>query len=322
MREGDLPPEQKRLFRSFWMGGYEGADHVNSRGIPLNINEWNGHSLHTSQDYSRLAAMGIRTIRESIGWRASTDNYGKVDLTNLRHRAQLAQAHNLQVIWTIHHYGLPPGVDFFSKDFADRFADFCFQVSALQSVRGSLPHIYQPINEISFLTWAVTCSSLMHPYAGNSPQHGYDLKCYLVAAALKGCDEIWANEPSARIVHTDPIIHVVAEVNAQRHELEAAQRVGLRQFEAWDMLSGAVEPSLGGAPRYLWQFTEWRPYGKLPYRSLRFVHSTIDQAQYQSTAVVNYPSLDVPHTRITPFRLLKMQLSINAMSSWPIAPKG
>ena len=55
------------LFRSFMVGGYEGADHVNSRRMALDMNTTNGHSSQLSQDYARLT--GIRTIRQSIGWR-------------------------------------------------------------------------------------------------------------------------------------------------------------------------------------------------------------------------------------------------------------
>ena len=49
-------------------------------------------------------------------------------------------------------------------------------------------------------------------------------------------------------------------------------------------------------------------YGKLPYRSLRFEHSTLDQPRFQKTAVVNYPSLDVQHTRITEYKHLTGQV--------------
>lgn len=48
-------------------------------------------------------------------------------------------------------------------------------------------------------------------------------------------------------------------------------------------------------------------YGKLPYRSLRFEHSTLDQAQYQQVAVVNYPAPEVPFTRITEYKHLTGQ---------------
>src|SRR5437763_1126504 len=48
-------------------------------------------------------------------------------------------------------------------------------------------------------------------------------------------------------------------------------------------------------------------YGKLPYRSLRFEHRTLDQPNYQPVAVVNYPSADVPYTRVTEFKHLTGQ---------------
>ena len=239
------------LFRSFWMGGYEGADHLNSRGVALDANTTNGHWQQLGADYARLAATGIRTIRESIGWRASTNAHGKLDSAMLRQRADIAQAHGLQVIWTLHHYGVPPGVNFFAADFAERFADFCDAASRALHGATDGPAIYQPINEISFLSWAVSYSNLMHPFDGNSPQGSYELKCRLVAAALRGCDAIWANEAEARIVHTDPIVHIVAVPGASADELAQVHSIRQHQFEAWDMICGKTEPALGGAPRYL-----------------------------------------------------------------------
>jgi UDP-galactopyranose mutase len=48
-------------------------------------------------------------------------------------------------------------------------------------------------------------------------------------------------------------------------------------------------------------------YGKLPYRSLRFEHTTLDQEWLQPVAVVNYPAADVPFTRITEYKHLTGQ---------------
>lgn len=42
-------------------------------------------------------------------------------------------------------------------------------------------------------------------------------------------------------------------------------------------------------------------FGKLPYRSLRFDHRTLPTARFQPTGTVNYPSEQVPYTRITEF---------------------
>jgi UDP-galactopyranose mutase len=47
-------------------------------------------------------------------------------------------------------------------------------------------------------------------------------------------------------------------------------------------------------------------YGKLPYRSLNFVHKTYDVRQFQEVAVVNYPN-DHEYTRITEYKHLTGQ---------------
>jgi len=48
-------------------------------------------------------------------------------------------------------------------------------------------------------------------------------------------------------------------------------------------------------------------YGKLPYRSLRFRHETLDQAWFQSVGTVNYPGLEFPYTRISEYKHLTGQ---------------
>jgi len=50
-------------------------------------------------------------------------------------------------------------------------------------------------------------------------------------------------------------------------------------------------------------------FGKLPYRSLRFDHQTLEQEQFQPVAVVNYPSEEVPFTRISEYKHLTGQRS-------------
>jgi UDP-galactopyranose mutase len=45
-------------------------------------------------------------------------------------------------------------------------------------------------------------------------------------------------------------------------------------------------------------------FGRLPYRSLKFDHQTLNQQQFQTVGTVNYPDVDVPYTRITEFKHL------------------
>ena len=56
-------------FHTFWQAGYEGADHVTHGGQPLDMNRATGHLERVREDYLLLRQFGIRSVRESIGWR-------------------------------------------------------------------------------------------------------------------------------------------------------------------------------------------------------------------------------------------------------------
>lgn len=49
-------------------------------------------------------------------------------------------------------------------------------------------------------------------------------------------------------------------------------------------------------------------FGRLPYRSLVFKHETLDQPRFQPVATVNYPSPDIPFTRVTEYKHLTGQV--------------
>jgi UDP-galactopyranose mutase len=48
-------------------------------------------------------------------------------------------------------------------------------------------------------------------------------------------------------------------------------------------------------------------FGKLPYRSLKFDHQTLDKTWHQPVAVVNYPDPNVPYTRVSEYKHLTGQ---------------
>ena len=54
------------------------------------------------------------------------------------------------------------------------------------------------------------------------------------------------------------------------------------------------------------EFFDYR-HGRLPYRSLRFEHRTLDQEWLQPVAVVNHPDEGTPHTRVTEYKHLTGQ---------------
>ncbi|CDG84840.1 NAD(P)-binding protein [Janthinobacterium agaricidamnosum] len=235
-------------FLSYWQAGYEGADHVTHAGLALDMNRTTGHLDRVAEDYALLHQFGIRTVRESIGWRLA-ERDGRFDFSSLRQRASIARDLGLQICWTFCHYGWPDDVDLFSPQFAPRFARFCRAAAEyLAPFSGAAP-IYSPINEISFTSWGLSvhmfrCLNMDHEHPGH---HG---KRQLVRATIAGCDAIWQVHPQARILQCDPLIHVIAPPDNPAWD-NSAHVWREAQFEAWDMLCGRIEPELGGAERYL-----------------------------------------------------------------------
>jgi protoporphyrinogen oxidase len=250
--EVSLPHPAPRL-PSFLMAGFEGADHRNSRGEPVAMLDVTGHARAHAASYARLAALGIRVVRESIGW-SRAERHGRFDFSCALRRAEAARDAGITVIWTLWHYGVPDDVDLLDERIIDRFAAFA-HAAAVALRDPSVPQpILCPVNEISFLAWAVCESSFIHPHRGApgtaSSARGFTLKRRLVRAALAGCDAIRAAVPDARLLHIDPLIHVVAPAGEPSRAAEAAH-ARMFQFQAWDMLTGRLEPELGGAPRYV-----------------------------------------------------------------------
>jgi hypothetical protein len=223
-------------FRSFWLAGYDGADHLDRGGRPLSVADLTQHVRMAPSDYSQLREFGIRTVRETVGWRLVDRGGGRYDFSTVDSRVESARKQGLQIAWTLCHYGWPDGVDPLSEAFVDRFARYARAVALyLGDRQGSAP-VYTPIEEISYLAWA----------AANGPQ----FKRQLVRAAIAACDAVREIDPRARFLHTDPLMHVVAPPG--RPDLApAAQKFCDGQFEAWDLISGRVQPELGGQQRHL-----------------------------------------------------------------------
>ncbi|HJU21949.1 MAG TPA: NAD(P)-binding protein [Casimicrobiaceae bacterium] len=257
-RAGELQPSKPEALpfsplASYLIGGFEAADHRNSSGVPVAMLDATGHATQFARNYARLRALGIRVVRESIGWsRAERD--GRFDFGCALRRADAARRAGITVLWTLWHYGIPDDLGLFHSSLADRFAAFAHAAaSALHDDALERP-IFCPINEISFLAWAACESTYIYPHRGSpgreASARGFALKQRLVRAAIEACDAIREVTPSAIMLHIDPLIHIVAPDDAPFLAAEAA-RAREYQFQAWDMLTGRLSPELGGAPRYV-----------------------------------------------------------------------
>jgi UDP-galactopyranose mutase len=239
----DAPP-----FATFWQAGYEGADHINHGGRELDMNRINGHVQRAREDYAALSQFGIRTVRESIGWRLA-ERDGEFDFSFLDSRLEAAREFGLQICWTFCHYGWPLDIDVYGPEFVPRFARFCRAAAEYLAPYAGPEPVYSPINEISFTSWGLSVH-MFHCKNMHDERAGSEGKRQLIRATIAGCDAIRQVTPGARFLQCDPLIHVIApEGRPDWAEQAAGWRAS--QFDALDMLCGRREPELGGAPHYL-----------------------------------------------------------------------
>src|SRR5207237_10919806 len=99
---------------------------------------------------------------------------------------------------------------------------------------------YVAMYEISFLAWATGEKGYIFPDARGK---GGEIKQQLVRAAIAGMEAIWEVDPRARMVHVDPLIHVIPpQGHPELARAAADQRT--RQYDAWAMLAGWPDPAL------------------------------------------------------------------------------
>ncbi|WP_332291553.1 glycosyltransferase [Aquincola agrisoli] len=223
---------------------------------PLDMAAATGHLARLDEDYAAAARLGLRTVRESIGWRLAEPAPRRYALQRAERMARAARRHGLQVLWTLMHYGTPPDVDLFDDALIDRFAAFAGQAARVLAPLSDDAPVYTPVNEIGFLAWGVSQTSRFWPHRhgggaeDDSRRSGYEVKRRLARAALAGMAAIRQVDPRARFLHVEPLVHVVAPQD--RPDLQPlAQQVAGYQWQAWDLIAGRCEPGLGGSPGQL-----------------------------------------------------------------------
>lgn len=243
--EHELTPPN--LFASFWLGGFESACQINTRHCRLDMLAVTQHDQRAAEDYAMLRQFNIRAARDGVRWPLIERTPGRYDFSSFLPMLEAAKNAQIQVIWNLCHYGWPDDLDLFSPAFADRFAKFCRALARFVRGHSDAVPFYTPINEISFLAWAIGTRGIIQPIAFG---RGWEAKCQLVRAAIAGMEAIWDVDPRARFAHVDPILNVVPPRD-RPDLLEAARIQNEAQFHAWDMLCGRLAPELGGQMKYL-----------------------------------------------------------------------
>ena len=236
------------------MGGFECADHINRSGKRVNLLKETEHNLRAEEDYKLLMGLGIRVVREGICWSEVEKSPFIFDFSEVRNRMKLAEKHGIQVIWDLCHFGYPDGIFPTHPLFIERFISLC-RAFALFHLEHSLQPLYVvPINEISFLSWHSGDMRGTVPFAVNS---GFDIKYHLCKAAIEGINVLRQTDEDCIIFLVEPLV----KIHPANDEISTAELAELNshQFQAMDIISGKLNPELGGSP-YLFDMVGFNYY--------------------------------------------------------------
>jgi hypothetical protein len=209
------------------------------------------HREKAMQDYAILHDAGIGVSREGIPW-PFVDREGTYDFSIVDPLIEAINAHQMQPIWDLCHYGYPDGIDPYAPDFADRFARYCRAAAeyVIPRVEAKAPNVFTPLNEITYFSVAGGEWGLFAPF-GKEPRGRDRLRLALARAALAGIDAIREVDSSARMVAMDPLVNVVAPRDRPDLREAADRETYVDTFVAWDILGGVQHPELGGSPEKL-----------------------------------------------------------------------
>jgi beta-glucosidase/6-phospho-beta-glucosidase/beta-galactosidase len=177
-----------------------------------------------------------------LRWHLIETAPGVYDWSSWLPMVRAAREAGVTVIWDMYHYGSPDYLDQKAPEFIEAYARFAAEAVRLHREETGQPMLVCPVNEISFVTWAVE-----NDYFPPKCERGGGFKRQLVRAGIAGIHAMRAVDAGCRFVWAEPLIHVAPHDHTQK-EVEGAERMRVSQYEAYDMLMGLVEPELGGSP--------------------------------------------------------------------------
>jgi hypothetical protein len=230
------------MLRSFFLGGFECSSHRRADGVRLDLLRTTTHDVLAGSDYRQLQDCGISTVRDGLRWHLIEVSPGQYDWSSFLPMLRAAVGCQTEVIWDLCHYGWPDHLDIWSPEFVSSFSRFAAAAAELIRNETGRSGLYCPVNEMSFWAWAGGDSEKINPCATG---RGAELKRQLVRAAIAATEQIRKVDPQARFITAEPLINVSGGSGDQAW-LTEAENYRLSQFEATDLLTGRLEPELGG----------------------------------------------------------------------------
>ena len=238
---------KQALLGSFFLGGFESTTGFNSRGQWIDQIVATQHDIFLNEDYGRLKKIGIKAAREAVRW-PLVDVKGHYDFSTVRPVIEASKKHGIDIIYDLFHFGFPRDIDLIASGFPERFTEYCYAVARFIAANSEGPFYFTPINEPSYFSWAAGEVALFAPYLQNL---GFELKVNLARAAIRGIEAIWDACPEARIVNVDSLCRIVPCPESDDQEATVHSFNSGAVFQSWDILSGRMNPELGGSLRHL-----------------------------------------------------------------------
>jgi len=236
------------LFASFFLGGFECSTHCRENGRRLDLIASTCHDRFAELDYKRLQSEGMYACRDGLRWHLIGRQEGWLNFSSARPQAAAARNTGTQVIWDLLHYGWPDYLDAFSPRFVDEFSRYCSAAARFISSETPGPHWFSVVNEPSFLGWAGGEMGFFPPFAKG---RGNEFKKQLMRVTIAGIEAVRDVLPGARFLQVDPLVNIVTEPGAPSHIRAEAEGYRRAQFDCLNILTGALHPEVGGAPKYL-----------------------------------------------------------------------
>jgi len=236
------------MFKSFFIGGFECSTHRGRDGRRHDLIAATRHERFALEDFKRLKERGISVAREGLRWHLIESQPERYDFSSVQPILRAAQETGVQILWDLFHYGFPDDTNPFEPDFVYRFAQFaCKFAEFLKTETGGETPFVCPFNEISFFTYAAGERGFFAPY---EQKRGRELKPKLVRAAIEAAKAFRSVFPAARLLQIDPVFHIVPPSDSWE-DWEKTEKYRNAQYESWDLISGRLQPELGGSPDFL-----------------------------------------------------------------------
>lgn len=238
------------IFPTFFLSGFECSTFLWKDQGRRDLVAETQHREHAQEDYDFLASAGIGVAREGVPWPLVDLGHGRYDFAGVQPLIDAVRRAKVLPVWDLCHYGYPDGCEPSHPEFVSRFRAYCRAVASHLGRLGPEPHVFTPINEITFWGFAGGEWGWMGPF-GRSREQRLQLRQRLCEAAVAGVKAIREVLPHARMLHVEPLINVVPPRDRPDLADEAAHEMEDDAYHAWDVLAGRRSPELGGTPDVL-----------------------------------------------------------------------